>query len=108
MSTMTTEEAKRICKELAEHKKRWGKLAGNAGISEAKIRAALVMLYDAGQFDIENDKVDVVAANRAKGAAEARAKKYKNQLDEANEKIVMLEAELAAAKKDGTKSKLWG
>ena len=108
MRTMDIEEAKGICKELAEHKIRWGRLAGNANIPEAKIRAALILLYEQGLFDVENDRIDVVAANRAKGAAEARAKKYKNQLDEANKRIEELVIALEDAKKNGTKKGLFG
>ena len=105
---MNAEEAKGICKELAEHKKRWGRLSGNARIPEAKIRDALITLYEKGMFDIDDDRVDVVAANRAKGAAEARAKKYKNQLDEANARIQELEKALEDTKKDVPKKGIFG
>lgn len=92
--TMTVEKAKHICAELAAHKKRWGRHSGNAGIPEAEIREALILLADKGMFDHDDARIDVVAANRAKGAAEARATKYKKELDELKKDYEELRATL--------------
>lgn len=82
------DKAKRIVARVIEQRQRWGKNAGFAEYSEADVLDALVAIADAGFLEFTGEEHDkIVASNRAKGAAEARATKYKNQLDHANEQI---------------------
>ena len=100
---MDLTKAKEVCAELAELKKRWGRHAGNGQYSDATIREALLCCHEAGLFDIDEKHADVVLANRQKGAAEARATKYKNELDAAQEKLKEALQELEKSKKSESK-----
>jgi hypothetical protein len=82
------EEARKIVKRVAEQRKRWGKQAGMGEFSEYEILEALKEIDDAGILDAPPfSKEEITKQNRAKGAAEARAKKYKGLLDAANVNI---------------------
>jgi 5-methylcytosine-specific restriction endonuclease McrBC regulatory subunit McrC len=87
---MNLELAKKICEEVGAERKRWGRHAGSAGYREDEVLDALMTVHEEGLFDSKVDKDALTKANRTKGAAEARAKRYKNQLDDANTKIEML------------------
>lgn len=73
---------------------RWGKHGGFNQYSKQEVLDALVHLHESGVFvgienldEGENLKAQLTASNRAKGAAEARAIKYKALLDTANTRI---------------------
>lgn len=100
---MELSEAKAVCAELAELKKRWGRHAGNGPYNDATVRKALLVVYEAGLFDIEDNHADIVLANRQKGAAEARATKYKADLDKANARIQELEKQVNSQKVESKK-----
>ena len=96
---MELERAKDICRDLAEHKKRWGRHAGNGEYTDETVREALLSCYEYGLFDASVDKDAVTLANRQKGAAEARATRYKAQLDDAHKRIEELTIALEDAEK---------
>lgn len=90
---MNTERDKAVAivSRVAEQRKRWGKHSGFAEYTEDDVLDALLFIHGAGLLDFEGDyaqaKEDMTASNRAKGAAEARAKKYKGQLDALQEQL---------------------
>ena len=101
-------KAKEIVSETAKHRARWGRHAGiPPQFSDEQVLDALVSLQESGLLEVE-DNVDelrsqLATANRQRGAAEARAKKYKNQLDNANRNIKDLTLALEDCE-DGLKS----
>ena len=101
---MDLERAKQICNDVAAQRKRWGKHAGFHPHSKASVLDALVLISEQGLFDREDQHDDLVLANRQKGMAEARATKYKKELDELKEQLQALDNQ-AESKKD--ESKKW-
>lgn len=96
-------KAKEIVEEVIALRKRWGRHAGFGAYSSQDVLDALHTIGEAGLLEHklgENLKEAITAANRAKGAAEARAKNYKNQLDHANEQIRALTYALEDAEND--------
>lgn len=82
------DKAREICAAVASNRARWGRHAGFGSYSEAEVLDALVEIHEEGYLDsIDNPRKALSAANRAKGAAEAREQKYKGQLEFANEQI---------------------
>ena len=78
-------KAAEICKHVAEQRKRWGKMAslGDGGLySDGDILDALVVMHDVDLFNVVDEKEARILANRQKGMAEARAKKYKDEADQ--------------------------
>lgn len=95
------EKAAAICKQVAEDRARWGKHGGFNMYSEQQVLDALVALGQHDVFDQADERAARIAANRAKGAAEARAVKFKHKmqtleakLELANETIQELKNEL--------------
>ena len=85
-------KAKQICAETAAHRIRWGRHAGvPPSVNDTQLLDALVALHDSGVLSLEPEqddlRSDLILSNRQKGMAEARAKKYKGQLDAANKRI---------------------
>ena len=99
---MDLEKAKLICNDVAAQRKRWGKHAGFHPHSKAAVLDALVLISEQGLFDREDQHDDLVLANRQKGMAEARATKYKRELDELKKELQALDNQ-DNAKKDGAK-----
>lgn len=85
-------KAKEIIKAIAANRLRWGRHAGLPGdYSLDQVWDALIILNESGvlehEVDVDDLREQMTAANRARGAAEAREKKYKGQLDNANDRI---------------------
>ena len=80
-------KAAEICTHVAESRKRWGRHAGFGEYTPETVLDALLAIHEAGLFELEGEKDARIASNRAKGAAEARAKKYKDQLDEKTKEL---------------------
>ena len=78
---MELDKARKICMDVAAEAARWGKHAGFASYHEDEVREALVTCHESGLFELEGEKEARVKANRAKGAAEARAKRSLGELD---------------------------
>lgn len=103
------DKAAEICAQVAADRIRWGKHGGFNQYSEEQVADALVALHNADVFGMQGEKEERIKANRAKGAAEARAVKFKlrastleSKLEVANERIAELEKELEnAVRKDG-------
>ena len=76
-----------ICRGAADDRKRWGRHASFTVHTETQIMDALVCINDSGLLEMGGEKEARIAANRAKGMAEARAIKYKNQLDSCKDRI---------------------
>ncbi|MHC4371672.1 MAG: hypothetical protein ACYSW8_28995 [Planctomycetota bacterium] len=94
---MNLELAKQICTEVGAERKRWGRHAGAGQWRSEDLLDALMCVYEAGLFDSKIDKDALTKANRAKGAAEARAKRYKGQLDDLNVQYAELVIKLEEA-----------
>lgn len=101
--TMTLDKAKQICHDIAAGRIRWGKQAGFHPHSKASILDALVLIDQEGLFDREDQHDDLVLANRQKGMAEARATKYKKELDELKKELQALEKAQESKKDDSKK-----
>lgn len=99
---MDLERAKEICNEVAAQRKRWGRHAGFHPHSDWEVLDALVLISEEGLFDREDQHDDLVLANRQKGMAEARATKYKKELDELKKQLQELDKQ-AESKKDEPK-----
>jgi len=89
---MNFEKAKEILNQVAADRVRWGRHGGFNMYSELDVLDALVFIHSEGYLDVDPEvaldmKSQMTASNRAKGAAEARERKYKGQLDHANEQI---------------------
>ncbi len=91
---MEVKEAKQILQTVASHRDQWGKHSGWAEYSDQDVLDALLYIHKEGFLDISLEdrdlKSQLTAANRAKGAAEARSTKDKRRLDHANEQIEAL------------------
>jgi len=101
---MNFEKAKEILDQVAADRIRWGKHGGFNMYSDNDVLDALVYIHSEGFLQIDGDealdmKSQLTASNRAKGAAEARERKYKGQLDHANEQIRALVIALEEAEK---------
>lgn len=92
-------KAKQLCHDVAEDRKRWGRHGGFNNYSKDEILEALIVIDEMGYFELGDERDQRVSANRARGAAEARAFKYKAQLDDANNNILELTKALEAAEK---------
>lgn len=92
-------KAQKLCHDVAEDRRRWGRHGGFNNYSKDEVLDALVVINDMGYFELGDERDQRVAANRARGAAEARAHKYKAQLDDANNNILELTKALEAAEK---------
>lgn len=98
---MKLNRAREICRQVAADRVRWGRHGGFNMYSEQQVLDALVELHDADIFDAQDYKEELTKSNRAKGAAEARAVKFKHKmqtleakLEAAQERIQELENEL--------------
>ena len=90
---MDINKAARICSDVAENYARWGKHAGFGDFSQREVMDALILLHNEGVFSYPDEHEARVLANRQKAAAEARAIKYKGQLDELHDAYNKLEQE---------------
>lgn len=88
---MDIAKAKTICADVAEQSARWGKHAGFCQYHLNEIQEALIVMHSAGLFELEGEHEQRVAANRAKGAAEARAKRSLDKQKELERKVKSLE-----------------
>jgi hypothetical protein len=79
---MELEKAQQICRAVAMEAKRWGKHAGFASYHEDDVRQALVTCHESGLFELTGEKEARVLANRQKGAAEARAKRSLDEVEQ--------------------------
>lgn len=91
------ERARQICESVAAQRARWGRHAGFGEYTADEVLDALMALYEAGGLEEGISRDELSKANRAKGAAEARAKRYKAQLDDANKNVVILTKALEEA-----------
>ncbi len=83
-------QAQQICDHVAKQRKRWGRHAGFGDFSQEQVLDALVALHEEGMFEQLDEALDVAAANRRAGAAEARESKTRKRLEN-------VEAQLTAA-----------
>ena len=93
-------KAQEIVSNVIQARARWGKHAGFDVYSDQEVLDALVVIGNAGFLEAElgeNLREALTAANRAKGAAEARESKYKGQLAHAHEQIAVLTEALEEA-----------
>lgn len=91
------DKARAICESVAKQRARWGRHAGFGDFTPEELLDAVMALYEAGGLEAGISRDELSKANRAKGAAEARAKRYKAQLDDANKNIVILTKALEEA-----------
>jgi len=80
------EKAKIMVKHVASDRKRWGKNADFGSYHQADVLDALVMIHDEGYLDFQGEdfaemKKALTKANRQRAAADARAKKYHQEVD---------------------------
>lgn len=80
-----------IVTDVAAARKRWGRHSGFGEYPEAEVLDALLFIAEEGLLDFTTSaaelKIALTASNRAKGAAESRAIKYKSLLDVANKNL---------------------
>lgn len=100
---MDLEKAALICKTIAEDRTRWGRHAGFTSYAQHEVLDALVAIHDAGLFESVGKHEEVVLANRQRAAAEARASKYKKQLDELKAVNESISAQVVATKEEKKK-----
>ena len=100
---MDLDKAKQICYDMADMRARWGKHASFNPHSKADVLDALVVIAHEGLFDREDNHDDLVKANRQKGMAEARATKYKKEVDELKKELQELEKKENVEKSDTKK-----
>jgi chromosome segregation ATPase len=84
-------DAQRICLDVAAHRARWGRMGDGlpSSVRDDELLDALVAIATAGvlDFDVKELQEKNVLANRQKGAAEARATKYINQVKDRDARI---------------------
>lgn len=93
-------KAAKMCADVAENYARWGKHAGFGDHSAADVLEAMRLLHNEGVFTYPDEHEARVLANRQKAAAEARATKYKAQLDEAKAELDALRQEFEDYKQE--------
>lgn len=95
---MDLEKAAKICADVAEDRKRWGRNAGFANYHQSDVLDAMVAVHEAGLFDEIGKHEELVLANRQKGAAEARATRAQHKVEALQDELERTQKQLADLK----------